>query len=766
MGCVSSRSCAPPEPKDVSQKNKINQENNGVEILEKTRSAKFGGVSVRYGFLSQRGFYPDESDKPNQDSYSITQCLGGEESDAMFAVYDGHGRHGDLCAQYARDSLPTLISNYSKKMKKKNLSRRNSNNSHNNSHYNNNNNNNNSTERCSLSKDQISTACSIAHRNCNLDLHRNDNIPDSLSGTTAISCLFHGEDNRIVVSNVGDSRAVLGQKIERKGGGRQGKDNVVQSYRALPLSSDQTPYRADERTRIRATGARILSLDQIEGLEPIRSDEEQYSVNDPFMLGEEIDEGGDPPRVWSPHGDYPGTAFTRSFGDSIAEQLGVFAEPEVLLRDLTPDDRIIVLATDGVFEFLTNQSVIDICAKFDDPLEACRAVVAESYELWLQYELRTDDITMICIFVDSIEDSSTGEQPISNANEQTHNQETSHTPTGSRPVHLRLSKNASKSITQMKNNLIDDCVLPENFYINEHYTTKTEDEQARILKAIESVTMLKTLTPEGKDMVIGLMEPISVKKGDWVIRQGTVGDRFFIVDDGCFEVRKVQQGDDDDTGTGGPVVHTYNGSRELSRFPTFGEFALINSAPRAASIIAQTDGYLWALHKFSFREVFAAHDKRQTLLEALRKIPELSKLEKDEINTIAEGMEEITFDAGNTIVRKGDTGSTFYVIQKGTCAANTEIAKEKAESPKIQQEAGNCVEVISEEITTNIKTILANTEITKEDAESPNIHKNAGNFFGEEVMSEETTTYNTTIVANTEITCWVGNVDLIASRDE
>ena len=92
--------------------------------------------------------------------------------------------------------------------------------------------------------------------------------------------------------------------------------------------------------------------------------------------------GGDPPRVWSPNGDYPGTAFTRSVGNSIAEELGVIAEPEMLARELTPEDKIIVLASDGVFEFLTNQSVIDICAKFTDPLEACRAVVAESYELW------------------------------------------------------------------------------------------------------------------------------------------------------------------------------------------------------------------------------------------------------------------------------------------------------------------------------------------------------------------------------------------------
>jgi len=44
--------------------------------------------------------------------------------------------------------------------------------------------------------------------------------------------------------------------------------------------------------------------------------------------GEDIDEGGDPPRIWSRYGEYPGTAFTRSLGDSIAEELGVYAGEE------------------------------------------------------------------------------------------------------------------------------------------------------------------------------------------------------------------------------------------------------------------------------------------------------------------------------------------------------------------------------------------------------------------------------------------------------
>ena len=46
---------------------------------------------------------------------------------------------------------------------------------------------------------------------------------------------------------------------------------------------------------------------------------------------------------------------------------------------------------------MPSQMVVDMVAKYDDPQEAARAVVQESYRLWLQYETRTDDITCIVI---------------------------------------------------------------------------------------------------------------------------------------------------------------------------------------------------------------------------------------------------------------------------------------------------------------------------------------------------------------------------------
>ena len=40
------------------------------------------------------------------------------------------------------------------------------------------------------------------------------------------------------------------------------------------------------------------------------------------------DDDGDPPRLWLPDATFPGTAFTRSLGDKIAESIGVCADPE------------------------------------------------------------------------------------------------------------------------------------------------------------------------------------------------------------------------------------------------------------------------------------------------------------------------------------------------------------------------------------------------------------------------------------------------------
>lgn len=57
------------------------------------------------------------------------------------------------------------------------------------------------------------------------------------------------------VANVGDSRAIVCAQ-------HPGEESTVR-----PLSVDQTPFRKDERERIKKAGGHVLTIDQIEGLE-------------------------------------------------------------------------------------------------------------------------------------------------------------------------------------------------------------------------------------------------------------------------------------------------------------------------------------------------------------------------------------------------------------------------------------------------------------------------------------------------------------------
>ena len=233
-----------------------------------------------------------------------------------------------------------------------------------------------------------------------------------LSGTTAITAGFHF--GRLTVCNVGDSRAVIGHRLY--GGEEQetdiGQEPVLSAevgkLVARPLSKDQTPYRADERERLKKAGSAVMNVDQMEGRVPVDENWDHVS------LGEEIDLSGDPPRVWAKGCNFPGCAFTRSLGDLLADRIGVYAEPEILTTEVTRNDEILVIASDGIFEFLTNQGVIDICAKCESPSEACELLVKESYSQWLRFEDRTDDITVIVCFLQCYSETGT---PVGTTNE-------------------------------------------------------------------------------------------------------------------------------------------------------------------------------------------------------------------------------------------------------------------------------------------------------------------------------------------------------------
>jgi serine/threonine protein phosphatase PrpC len=95
---------------------------------------------------------------------------------------------------------------------------------------------------------------------------------------------------------------------------------------------------------------------------------------------------------------------SRSFGDEVASRVGVNGEPEILELDLMKDDKFIVVASDGVWEFLSNDEIAKIVAPFFElrnAEKAAEAVVRESYLSWKREEEGiVDDITCVIVFLD------------------------------------------------------------------------------------------------------------------------------------------------------------------------------------------------------------------------------------------------------------------------------------------------------------------------------------------------------------------------------
>jgi serine/threonine protein phosphatase PrpC len=77
---------------------------------------------------------------------------------------------------------------------------------------------------------------------------------------------------------------------------------------------------------------------------------------------------------------------------------------EILELDMSKDDKFIVLASDGVWEFLSNEDVAQIVYPFFEKRNAegaAEALVRESYMKWKSEEDDIiDDITCVIIFLD------------------------------------------------------------------------------------------------------------------------------------------------------------------------------------------------------------------------------------------------------------------------------------------------------------------------------------------------------------------------------
>lgn len=283
-------------------------------------------------------------------------------------MFDGHGPYGHMVAKTIRDSLPVLLCT---QWKANSISDQTENRDCNRSKIFEEGMDDDCCESLEVEETEklpeiyipLKKSFLKAFRMMDKELKLRSAIDCFCSGSTAVTLVKQGQD--LILGNVGDSRAVLATRD---------KDNVLT---AVQLTTDLKPNLPREAARIQQCKGRVFAL----------QDEPEVA------------------RVWLPNSDSPGLAMARAFGDFCLKDFGLISVPDVCHRRLTERDEFVVMATDGVWDVLSNKEAVDIIASAPGRATAARALVDCATRAWrLKYPTsKTDDCAVVCLFLEQVQ---------------------------------------------------------------------------------------------------------------------------------------------------------------------------------------------------------------------------------------------------------------------------------------------------------------------------------------------------------------------------
>lgn len=200
------------------------------------------------------------------------------------------------------------------------------------------------------------------------------------------------------------------------------------------------------------------------------------------------------------------------------------------------------------------------------------------------------------------------------------------------------------------------------------FIEKTDEQLVQIRKTLALSFMFKNLDQKDLESVIGAMAVNVFGDGEFVIKQGDDGAQLFIVGEGQLKCEKLFPGKDAPT-----YLKTYQPGE------VFGELSLMYNAPRAASIISEGPSVCFSLDRDTFNNIVkgAAIKRRNVYEEFLAKIDILTDLEPYERSKICDCLNTETYSQGEFVIREGEEGLKFYLVQEGSAEAIKEIDGEQ-----------------------------------------------------------------------------------------
>ncbi|XP_019435913.1 PREDICTED: probable protein phosphatase 2C 65 [Lupinus angustifolius] len=301
----------------------------------------YGGARIMLGESSKFvSMYCKKGGKRiNQDALTVWEDFMGEKGTIFCGVFDGHGPLGHKFSQCIRDNLPSKLSEAIK------MSQQNSSSS--------------SQHKQNMSFVSWNESFLKSFIEMDEELAMKVDTDGFCGGSTAVTVIKHGD--QLIIGNLGDSRAILCTRAD---------DNHCVP---IPLTVDLKPDVPSEASRIANCGGRVFSAKEDPGVK----------------------------RIWMPEEDCPGLAMSRAFGDFCLKNCGLTSVPDVFSRKLSKQDQFVVLASDGVWDVLTNNEVISIVASAPKRSMAAKILVKHAVHAW-RHKYPTseiDDCAVICLFL-------------------------------------------------------------------------------------------------------------------------------------------------------------------------------------------------------------------------------------------------------------------------------------------------------------------------------------------------------------------------------
>ncbi|KAG1705211.1 hypothetical protein DVH05_004143 [Phytophthora capsici] len=191
----------------------------------------------------------------------------------------------------------------------------------------------------------------------------------------------------------------------------------------------------------------------------------------------------------------------------------------------------------------------------------------------------------------------------------------------------------------------------------------SSDSLVKRAKWLRQVEILASLSERQLALLAGVLNALTYSDGEMIIKQGDVGDTFFIVEEGNVSCQiEGPRGFKNTDGTHGMELAI------LGPGDYFGEMALLSDMPRNASIYAKGSVKCLSLGRQEFDSMLGPLTDvldRNSRIRILRTIPAFATKSQEALEYAISQLEIKAFQDSQCIYRQGDTAVAFYIVKSG-----------------------------------------------------------------------------------------------------